>query len=349
MEKYYDDREMVKHYVRAYEDLLERPESFLTSRFDVRSRRQVFFAQRRDDWIWDARKTKIEVNTSFSGEKLNGSRIVVENKIGAMPNWIKVPVHDLIKKYTSVRVDEIQDIEKRLEAAERLLEFVSVDESNQWLYQNRLERMDATLDIFDEKRREFHINRYRFAAKRVKGLRVLDCACGTGYGARMLRELGTAASVVGIDIEPKALAYATKKHRPAGTAFLCSSGDQLALEDDSVDVITSFETIEHVPDDRALISEFHRVLRRDGLLIISTPNRWPLVDTPYHVREYNRQSFIKVLDEKFACVELYNQNSGSDTPLNHGQMSGMMETTPDNELLAECYIAVCRPRHVPSY
>jgi ubiquinone/menaquinone biosynthesis C-methylase UbiE len=261
-----------------------------------------------------------------------------------VPEWLKASLHNILKKYTSVRVDEIQALEKRLEAAERLVEFVSADETNRWLYQNRLERMDATLDIFDEKRREFHRDRYRFASERVQGKQVLDCACGTGYGVRMLREIGVAASVVGVDIEAKAIGYAMKNHRPKSTAFFCSSGDRLALEDNSVDVITSFETIEHVSNDRALLNEFHRVLRPDGVLIISTPNQWPLADTPHHVREYDRASFIKALDEKFACVELYNQNSGSDTPLNRGQPAGIVSTTPENENLAECYLAVCRRR-----
>lgn len=262
----------------------------------------------------------------------------------AVPGWIKVPVHELLKKYTSVRVDEIQAVEKQLEATERLLEFVSADDTNRWLYQNRLERMDATLDIFDQTRRQFHLDRYRFAAQRVQKKRVLDCASGTGYGTRMLREAGGAASVVGVDIERKAIEYANKNHRVDATSFICSSGDCLALPNASVDVVTSFETIEHVPDDVALVKEFQRVLKRDGVLIISTPNQWPLADTPYHVREYDRASFINVLDKRFACEELYNQNSGSDTPLNRGQPAGIVSTTPENEHLAECYLAVCRRR-----
>jgi len=344
MEKYYNDRELVNHYLRAYEDLLERPESFHKPRFSTSSGRQLFLAQRRDDLVWEKRKTRIAAENSFSHVKLNGLEAVVENKIGAMPNWIKAPVHDLLKKYTSVRVDEIQALEKRLEAAERLLEFASADETNRWLYQNRLERMDATLDVFDETRREFHLDRYRFAAQGVKGKRVLDCACGTGYGSRMLREAGGAASVVGVDIERKAIEYANKNHRVDATSFICSSGDCLALPNASVDVVTSFETLEHVPDDVALVEEFHRVLRPDGILIISTPNQWPLAGAPHHVREYDRASFIKTLDEKFACVELYNQNSGSDTPLNRDQQAGIVSTTPENENLAECYLAVCRRR-----
>jgi ubiquinone/menaquinone biosynthesis C-methylase UbiE len=268
-------------------------------------------------------------------------------KIKRMPEWIKAPVHNLMKKYTSVRMDEIQALEKRLEATEQLLEFVSADDTNRWLYQNRLERMDATLDIFDEKRREFHLDRYRFAAHRVKAKRVLDCACGTGYGARMLRECGAAATVIGVDIDNDAIAYALKKHYAEATSFICSSGDALPLADVSVDIVVSFETIEHVSDDVALIEEFYRVLRSEGILIVSTPNQWPLATAPYHLREYDRSSFLRVLQPRFDCIELYNQNSGCDTAHNRGQPRGIVATTMDNEQRAECYIAICRVRKKP--
>jgi ubiquinone/menaquinone biosynthesis C-methylase UbiE len=261
-----------------------------------------------------------------------------------IPEWIKTPVHVFIKQYTSVRVDEIQALEKRLEAADRLLEFVSADDSNRWLYQHRLERMDATLNIFDEKRREFHLDRYRFAAQQVKGKHVLDCASGTGYGVRMLRESGFAASVIGVDIDNNAIAYALKKHHVEATSFICSSGDALPLRDASVDIVVSFETIEHVSDDVPLVEEFYRVLRTEGILIVSTPNQWPLATAPYHVREYNRSSFLRVLELKFDCLELYNQNSGCDTVHNRGQPRGIVATTMDNEQSAECYIAICRRR-----
>ena len=260
------------------------------------------------------------------------------------PGWIKAALHNLIKKYTSVRVDEIQAVEKQLEAAVRLLEFVATDETNRWLYQNRFERMDATLDIFDEKRREFHLDRYRFAAQRVKAKRVVDCACGTGYGARLLREVGDAAHVVGVDIERNAIKYAQDNHQVDSTVFICSSGEQLALPDAGVDVVTSFETIEHVPDDVALLKEFHRVLRPNGVLIISTPNQWPLAAAPFHVREYDRKLFVDVLEAEFDCLEIYNQNSGSATPYNRGQIAGIVPTTPQNEEYAECYLAICRSK-----
>jgi len=206
--------------------------------------------------------------------------------------------------------------------------------------------MDATLGIFDEKRREFHLDRYRFASKRVNGKHVLDCACGTGYGVRILREFGRAVSVIGVDIEKDAIKYALKKHHVESTSYVCASGNDLALADASVNVVVSFETIEHVPDDVALVEEFYRVLQTDGTLIISTPNQWPLATAPYHVREYDRGSFLRVLEPRFDCRELYNQNSGSDTAHNYGQPRGIVATTSDNEHLAECYLAVCK-RKIP--
>jgi 2-polyprenyl-3-methyl-5-hydroxy-6-metoxy-1,4-benzoquinol methylase len=202
--------------------------------------------------------------------------------------------------------------------------------------------MDATVDIFDDKRREFHLDRYRFAARRVPGKQVLDCACGTGYGARLLLEQGLAKSVIGVDIDAQAIQYAWQHHNAGAALFVCAPGERLPFAEASVDVITSFETIEHVPDDEALVQEFHRILCPGGLLIVSTPNQWPLADTPYHVREYDRALFLSVLESRFHCLELYNQNSGSPTPLNHDQPRGIVKTTLANQDSAECFVAVCQ-------
>lgn len=224
---------------------------------------------------------------------------------------------------------------------ERALAGISA-ETTEWLEQNRLERMDATLAIFDQKRREFHLDRYRFAAARVEQAWVLDCACGTGYGVRLLCEQGRAARVIGVDMAPAAVDYARQHHGVGSAAYLCASADRLPLADGSVDVLTSFETIEHVPDDRGLIEEFHRVMRPNGQLIISTPNQWPLEKAPFHVREYDRKAFVELLELRFHCEQLFNQNSGSSTPFNHDQPRGIVATTSANQDLAECYIAVCR-------
>jgi ubiquinone/menaquinone biosynthesis C-methylase UbiE len=264
----------------------------------------------------------------------------VNSPIGLLKRSFSHLAKTLAHEYT--RLNQPDNAEKL--QTETAVPKVSLDSTIQWLQENRLERMDATVEIFDPKRREFHLDRYRFAAKQVRGQKVLDCACGTGYGVRMLREVGEAARVVGVDIEAKAIAYAIQRHQVAATAFICSSGDKLPLSDNSVDIVTSFETIEHVSDDVALVEEFYRVLRADGTLIISTPNKWPLRDAPFHVREYDRKAFLDLLEPCFQCVELHNQNSGCATLHNHDQTRGIVASTPDNEHLAECYLAVCRKK-----
>lgn len=278
-----------------------------------------------------ARMEKSEAQPSF--------RTSSRNRLTA---WVRAPLHKLLRKLSSVRIDEIRALEQQLDAAGRLLEFVSADETNRWLYRNRAERMDATEEVFDESRRRFHLDRYRFAASYVSGKAVLDCATGTGYGVRLLLETGNSRLVVGVDNDFKAVEYAFRKHGCPSSFFICAAGEHVPLEAGTIDVLTCFETIEHVPDDLALLNEFHRVLRPGGLLIISTPNQWPLSVSPYHVREYDRTSLEDVLDRGFACMELYNHNSGSETPYNRGQSSGIVRTTRENEHLAECYLAVCK-------
>jgi 2-polyprenyl-3-methyl-5-hydroxy-6-metoxy-1,4-benzoquinol methylase len=146
--------------------------------------------------------------------------------------------------------------------------------------------------------------------------------------------------VTGVDIDSGAVGYATRRHCPEGVSFVCASGDATPLKDQSVDVVVSFETIEHLPSDVSLLQEFHRILRPDGLLICSTPNNWPL--TEHHLRRYDLRSFDAVLRRWFTDLRYFNQNSGSAWPYNRGQAAGICETSPENQHLAECFIGVGR-------
>jgi SAM-dependent methyltransferase len=133
-----------------------------------------------------------------------------------------------------------------------------------------------------------HVARYRFARDRVRG-RVLDVACGTGYGTAML-------GAVGVDLSLEALRYARRHPAPYVAA------DAAVLPFGRVfDAIVSFETIEHVADAARFVSECARVLKPGGVFLVSTPNRelWsPRSPKPiqrHHVREFNRREFLEVL------------------------------------------------------
>jgi len=211
-----------------------------------------------------------------------------------------------------------------------------------WLYQNREERMDASNDMFDESRRRFHLERYHFAAKFCNDKVVADIACGTGYGTELLSRTGNAKMVFGVDVSSEAINYANIRHSGKSNVFICSLGETTGLGDDSIDIIVSFETIEHVPNDLDLLKEFHRILKAGGILVCSTPNEWPIELATHHLREYSRDSFCGVLEKYFIIDGLYNQNSGGSSPFNHEQPFGIVETSDENYSLAECFIAVCK-------
>jgi SAM-dependent methyltransferase len=159
----------------------------------------------------------------------------------------------------------------------------------------RLVPDDAVLASLQE-----HLARYRFARERARG-RVLDVACGTGYGTAML-------GAAGVDLSLPALRYAQSRY-PA--SYVAADALRLPFGRASLDTIVSFETLEHVPDPGGFVSECARVLRPRGTFIVSTPNRelWsPRSPRPcqrHHIREFNRREFQAVL--KPFGVELFGQ------------------------------------------
>lgn len=116
-----------------------------------------------------------------------------------------------------------------------------------------------------------HLNRYVFAANYVKTKKVLDLACGSGYGTRILSDAG-AKEVIGIDISREAIAYASKKYGNDKTHFKISDALEINLPAKHFDVIVCFEFIEHIVNQEALLKEIRRLLSNDGILVISTPN-----------------------------------------------------------------------------
>lgn len=164
---------------------------------------------------------------------------------------------------------------------------------------------------------EEHLARYRYAAQFAKKSRVLDVACGTGYGSALLADAG-AESVIGIDLSPDAVAYAKATHARKTTDFRADDAQVLrSVPDQSIDLAASFETLEHVPNARALVEALARVLVPGGTLLISTPNRrlgrikdqlTKKPGNPHHVFEFTRGELVRLLRPKFRVERVLGQN-----------------------------------------
>ncbi len=157
-----------------------------------------------------------------------------------------------------------------------------------------------------------HRCRYRFAGRYAHAATVLDVACGTGFGVEMLSEAG-ARQVVGLDVEAATVVAARRSHGAARRHFLVASGTSLPLATASCNLVTSFETIEHIALDGQFLAELRRVLCGTGTLVLSTPNRaytemnGQRCANPFHVREYTRDELRACLELHFSRIELLGQ------------------------------------------
>lgn len=142
-----------------------------------------------------------------------------------------------------------------------------------------------------------HLDRYKFALDFVKGKKVLDCACGTGYGSFLLSQ--------------EAIDYAQTHYKAFNLEFIKADACKLPFEDATFDVVTSFETFEHIENYELFLKECRRVLKPHGILIISTPNKVVSKllknDNPYHVFEMDAKEFSEILLKEFSLVDLMGQ------------------------------------------
>lgn len=151
-----------------------------------------------------------------------------------------------------------------------------------------------------------HIVRYEAARQLVAGKTALDIASGSGYGTALLGE--SAAKMYGVDVDADAIAYAQKNYGSKNIEFLKGDGKDIPLADNSVEVVVSFETIEHIEDYRHFMAEVKRVLTDDGLFILSTPND---VEFPegahFHIHEFERKELQKLVAQYFKQTKEYFQ------------------------------------------
>jgi ubiquinone/menaquinone biosynthesis C-methylase UbiE len=152
-----------------------------------------------------------------------------------------------------------------------------------------------------------HIARYTASLPFVTGKIALDIACGSGYGTKILAS--KAKKVYGVDIDEKTIKYAKEKYSTTNINYSVGSGTNIPIEDQSVDVVVSYETIEHIEDYKKFLKEIKRVLKPGGVLLLSTPNDAEYGEgNPYHVHEFFYDDLKKLIKKYFKHHKDYFQS-----------------------------------------
>ena len=155
-----------------------------------------------------------------------------------------------------------------------------------------------------------HLHRYKIAEMFCKDKSVLDIACGEGYGTNLLSKL--AKTVAGVDIDNQTILEAKIKYTSPNIQFAQGDTSNIPFPDSTFDVVVSFETIEHHDKHDEMIKEIKRVLKPNGIIIISTPDKYVYTDlkgtiNKFHIKELYKKEFIDLIKTYFSYATILNQ------------------------------------------
>ncbi len=159
-----------------------------------------------------------------------------------------------------------------------------------------------------------HLHRYAIACTLADGKDVLDIASGEGYGSALLAQ--ASRTVTGVDLSLQAVEHAQRKYKKSNLRFLQGDCTSIPVADASMDMVVSYETIEHITQQELFLKEIRRILRPGGVFIVSTPeisgyNSVRADLNPYHLRELSRTQFESLLKSHFVQVACYGQRYSS--------------------------------------
>ena len=172
-----------------------------------------------------------------------------------------------------------------------------------------------------------HVSRYDWVKGFVKNKKVLDIACGTGFGSYILASNGGAVEVLGCDVDERSVKYASYKNKHPHLSFSVQNAEIIRLEK-KFDIVVSFETIEHLNKPEAFLRNVNEMLNDDGVFFVSTPisamdqNEKP--DNIYHVTEWGFKRFQAIISQYLSIQDVYLQLYNVPTKPNNSKVSRLL-------------------------
>lgn len=208
------------------------------------------------------------------------------------------------------------------------------------------EDAEAVHPTFQHKMEAEHFVRYKFASSFVDGKKILDLGCGTGYGSNFLITKFKPREICAVDISVEAIKYAKDKFIADNLNFTIASAEKIPFGNQEFDIVICYELIEHVNDYFNVFNEIRRVLKNDGILIISTPRRKEELRNEFHTYEFKKEEFENILKKYFGNrVKFYVQNNSFASIISDGSgidkfdsILSLDEFTFEN---SDYFIAVC--------
>lgn len=159
-----------------------------------------------------------------------------------------------------------------------------------------------------------HLKAYEFIKSSAAGKKILEVGCGDGYGLAYLAEVASEAA--GVDYEKDIIVKARNKYKKNNLSFFYRDAASLQFEDNTFDIVCSFQVIEHIPEEKLpqYLSEIKRVLKDDGIFYLSTLNlayvmKSPLTyqKNPAHCKEFRLCELKLLLSRAFPHIEIFGQ------------------------------------------
>lgn len=165
-------------------------------------------------------------------------------------------------------------------------------------------------DKMDGRIKSEHLNRYYFVTShfQLKDKTILDIASGEGYGSNILAQY--AKHVYGVDIAEEAIVHSRSKYKTDNLQYMQGSATNIPIETGTIDMVVSFETIEHLDKHEEMMCEIKRVLKPNGILVISSPNKKTYTDMTgnmnhFHVKELYTSELTVLISKYFSNIKLF--------------------------------------------